>query len=61
MRIEKREVIYLSNTEMDTWSKFSRLVENICKETSNPNMKEITNEMIDLMGALYCEIELEIT
>ena len=59
MRIEKREVIYLSNTEMDTWHNFARLIEGVHKETSNPNMKEITNEMIDLMRALYREVEVE--
>ena len=31
MRIEKREVIFLSQKEADTWTKFSQILEGIEK------------------------------
>ena len=39
MRIEKREVIFLSQNEADTWTKFSQILEGIEKESENLSFK----------------------
>jgi hypothetical protein len=59
MRIEKREVVYLSTKEMDMWSNFSTLLENIEKEVNSPSILDSIGEIIGHMSNLYCVIECD--
>ena len=57
MRIEQREMIYLSPKEADIWAKFSQILEGIEKESENPYILDIISEIIGLMSDLWEEIE----
>ena len=57
MRIEKREVIFLSQKEADIWAKFSQILEGIEKESENPYILDIISEIIGHMSDLWEEIE----
>ena len=57
MRIEKREAIYLSQEEADTWTKFSQILEGIEKESKNPYTLDIISEITGHMSDLWEEIE----
>lgn len=57
MKIEKREMIFLSQKEADTWAKFSQILEGIEKESENPYILDIISEIIGLMSDLWEEIE----
>lgn len=57
MRIEKREVIFLSQNEADTWTKFSQILERIEKESENPYILDIISEIIGYMSDLWEEVE----
>ena len=59
MRIEKREVIYLSEREMNMWSNFSTLLENIEREVNSPSILDSIGEIIGHMSDLYCVIECD--
>ena len=56
MRIEKREMIFLSQKEADTWTKFSQILEGIEKESENPYVLDIIGEIIVNMSDLWEEI-----
>ena len=56
MRIEKREMIFLSQKEADTWTKFSQILEGIEKESENPYVLDIIGEIIVNMSDLWKEI-----
>lgn len=57
MRIEKREMIFLSQKEVDTWTKFSQILEGIKKESENPYVLDIIGKIIVNMSDLWEEIE----
>lgn len=57
MRIEKREMIYLSQKEADTWTKFSQILEGIEKESENPYILDIISEIVGHMSDLWEEVE----
>jgi len=57
MRIEKREVIYLSQKEADIWTKFTQILEGIEKESENPYILDIINEIVGHMSDLWEEVE----
>lgn len=57
MRIEKREVIFLSQKEADTWTEFSQILEGIEKESENPYILDIISEIIGHMADLWEEVE----
>lgn len=57
MRIEKREVIFLSQKEADIWTKFSQILEGIEKESENPHILDIISEIIGHMADLWEEVE----
>lgn len=57
MRIEKREAIFLSETEVATWSKFSLILEAIERESNNPDVLDHVSEIIGHMSDLWEEIE----
>lgn len=57
MRIEKREAIFLSQKEADTWTKFSQILEGIERETENPYILNIISEITGHMSDLWEEVE----
>ena len=57
MRIEKREVIYLSQKEADIWTKFTQILEGIEKESESPYILDIINEIVGHMSDLWEEVE----
>lgn len=57
MKIEKREVIFLSQKEADTWTKFSQILEEIEKETGSPYILDIVSKIIVHMADLWEEVE----
>ena len=56
MRIEKREVIFLSQKEADIWTKFSQILEGIEKESENPYILDIISEIVGHMSNLWEEV-----
>lgn len=57
MRIEKREMIFLSQNEADTWTKFSQILEGIERESENPDVKDLVLETKSCLNALWDGIE----
>lgn len=57
MRIEKKEVIFLSQNEADTWTKFSQILEGIERESENPYILDIISEIVSHMSDLWEEVE----
>ena len=57
MRIEKREMIFLSQNEADTWTKFSQILEGIERESENPDIKDLVLEIKSCLCALWDGIE----
>lgn len=57
MRIEKREVIFLSQKEADIWTKFSQILEGIEKESENSYILDIIREIVGYMSDLWEEVE----
>ena len=57
VRIEKREMIYLSQKGADTWAKFSQILEALEKESENPDIKDLVLETKSCLNALWDGIE----
>ena len=57
MRIEKREMIFLSQKEADIWTKFSQILEGIERESENPYILDIISEITGHMSDLWEEVE----
>ena len=57
MRIEKRETIYLSQEEADTWTKFTQILEGLERESKNPDIKDLVLETKNCLYALWDGIE----
>ena len=57
MRIEKREVIFLSQKETDTWTKFTQILEALERGSENPDIKELVLETKSCLSALWDGIE----
>ena len=57
MRIEKREAIFLSETEVATWSKFSLILEAIERESNDSYILDHVSEIMGHMSDLWEEIE----
>lgn len=57
MRIEQREMIFLSQKEADIWAKFSQILEGLERESENPYILDIISEIIGHMSDLWEEIE----
>lgn len=57
MRIEKREMIFLSQNEADTWTKFSQILEGIERESENPDIKDLVLEIKSCLCVLWDGIE----
>lgn len=56
MRIEKREAIFLSQNEADTWTKFSQILEGIERESESPYILDIISEIVGHMSDLWEEV-----
>lgn len=56
MRIEKVEKIFLTAKEADIWEKFSQIIEEIERESNDPNVLDHTGEIIGHMSDLWEEI-----
>ena len=56
MRIEKKEVIFLSQNEADTWTKFSQILEGIERESESPYILDIISEIVGHMSDLWEEV-----
>ena len=57
MRIEKREAIFLSQKEANTWTEFQEILEAIERNSNNQNVLYLTNEIIGHMADLWEEID----
>ena len=57
MRIEKRETIFLSQKEANTWTEFQEILEAIERNSNNQNVLYLTGEIISHMADLWEEIE----
>lgn len=57
MKIEKREVIVLSQKEVDVWTEFSQIVEGIERESNDPDTIYHISEIIEHMSIVREEIE----
>lgn len=53
MIIEKREVVILSEEEYNDIQKVMRLCNSIREETSDPDLKEEMNKLMDLLVDLW--------
>ena len=57
MRLVKCEKIFLSQNEADTWTKFSQILEGLERESNDPYVLDIINEIIVNMSDLWEEVE----
>ena len=57
MRIEKREVIFLSQDEVDTWVNFIQILDELRRECENPDTKNLVCEIQSLLDDLADEVE----
>lgn len=57
MRIKKKEMIFLSQNEADTWTKFTQILEGIERESENPDIKDLVLEIKSCLNALWDGIE----
>lgn len=57
MKIEKREVILLSQKEIDVWTEFTQIVEGIERESNDPDIIYHLSEIIDHMSIVWEGIE----
>lgn len=57
MRIEKREMIFLSQKEADIWTKFLQILEGIERESENPDILNHISEIVGHMSDLWEEVE----
>lgn len=57
MRIEKKETIFLSQKEANTWIEFSQILEEIERESEDSYIIDHIDEIISHMSDLWEEIE----
>lgn len=57
MRVEKREVIFISQKEADTWNDFDQFLEEIKRKSESPDIKDLVLEIQSCLGALWDGIE----
>ena len=56
IRIEKREMIFLSQKEAETWTGFQQILEEIERNSNNQNVLYYVGEIIGHMSDLWEEI-----
>ena len=59
MRIEKREVIFLSQEERDTWDVFDKILEEIEEKSNDPYIISIIGEITGNLSDLWELVEVE--
>lgn len=59
MRIEKREVIFLSQNESTIIEKFQQVMGGIHRGTSDPNIEESIDEILGHLNDLWEEMEVD--
>ena len=59
MRIVRTEKIFLSQNEADTWTKFSQILDDLERESKNPDVSSLTNLVQDLLNDLWKNVEVE--
>ena len=59
MRIVRTEKIFLSQSEADTWTKFSQILDGLERESKNPDVSSLTNLVQDLLNDLWKNVETE--
>ena len=59
MRIVRTEKIFLSQNEVDTWTKFSQILEGLERESKNPDVSSLTNLIQDLLNDLWKNVDVE--
>ncbi len=57
MRIEKREEIFLSQKEGNTWTEFQEILEGLERNSNNQNVLYHVSEILGHMLDLWEEIE----
>lgn len=57
MRVEKREIIFLSQEEINIWTKFSLILEEIKKESGDEHILKLVDETLDNISDLWEEID----
>lgn len=57
MRIEKKEMIYLSHNEIDSWVKFLQILEGLQRGSENPYIIDLVSKIINNMSDLWEKIE----
>ena len=59
MRIVRTEKIFLSQNEIDTWTKFSQILEGLERESKNPDISSLANLVQDLLNDLWKNVDVE--
>ncbi len=59
MRIVRTEKIFLSQNEVDTWTKFSQILDGLAQEIKNPEVSSLTILVQDLLNDLWKNVEVE--
>ena len=57
MRVEKKEVIFLSQNESDTWTKFSQILEGLERECEDSDIIDLVQETQCCLNALWDVID----
>lgn len=55
--MKKKEAIFLSQEEADTWAEFKQILEEIEKESKNPYILDTIGEITEHMLDLWDEVE----
>ena len=57
MRIEKYEKIFLSQNEVDTWTKFEQILEDLERECENLDTSSLVALIRNLLNDLWEKVE----
>ena len=57
MRIEKKEMIFLSQKESNTWTEFFQILEGIKRESEDPYIIDQIDEILSHISDLWEEVE----
>lgn len=57
MKIEKIEKIFLSQEEVNTWTKFFQILEEIKKESGDEHILKLVGETLDNISDLWEEVD----
>lgn len=57
MRIEKKEMIFLSQKESNTWTEFFQILEEIKRESEDPYIIDQIDKILSHISDLWEEVE----